>query len=85
MSLGRFRRPINIFALAFAAVTTVAFLFPPGLPVTGSSMNYVIVIAVIACLLSVATWFTDGKKHFQGPTDMEARLQEAAGSSTGEA
>jgi protein-S-isoprenylcysteine O-methyltransferase Ste14 len=36
--------PINAFALAFALLTTVAFLFPPATNPTGSSMNYVCVV-----------------------------------------
>lgn len=73
-SLGRWRRPINLCALCFAVVTNVCFIFPPALPVTGESMNYAIVVFTVVMIACAVTWLFDGKKHFEGPSDLEARL-----------
>lgn len=73
-TLGRWRRPINIVALAFAVMTNVCFIFPPALPVTGESMNYAIVVFTIVMIMCGVTWVVDGRKHFQGPSDLDARL-----------
>lgn len=35
--------------------------------VTGTSMNYVVVVVAFVCLLCGVTWFVSGKKHYQGP------------------
>lgn len=35
--------------LCFTALTTVFFLFPPELPVTGTNMNYAVVVLGIIC------------------------------------
>jgi len=42
LTLGRWRVPINIAALVFAITTSIFFVFPPEIPVTGSSMSYVV-------------------------------------------
>ncbi len=75
-SLGRWRRPVNGLALAFLIATTVCFFFPPGVPVTGSSMSYVVVVFAIGMLLALAVWVTSARKVFYGPSEMEARLVE---------
>jgi choline transport protein len=54
-------------------LTTVLFLFPPDLPVTGSNMNYCVVVFFIILLVSVVQWFVDGRKNFTGPrVDIDA-------------
>ncbi|KAB8342943.1 hypothetical protein FH972_022539 [Carpinus fangiana] len=47
---------VNLIGIVYVIVTTVLFVFPPAIPVTGSSMNYciaafgvVLVISVIQC------------------------------------
>ncbi|KAI4127645.1 MAG: hypothetical protein LQ338_003093 [Usnochroma carphineum] len=58
--------------IAYVIVTTIFFLFPPELPVTGSNMNYCIVAFAIIILISAVQWFVDGRKNFKGPqVDME--------------
>ncbi|OSS48667.1 hypothetical protein B5807_07001 [Epicoccum nigrum] len=57
----------NLIGLAYAIVTTVLFVFPPELPVTGSNMNYCIVAFGIILLISTIQWFVDGRKNFTGP------------------
>ncbi|KAF7189228.1 putative amino-acid permease C15C4.04c [Pseudocercospora fuligena] len=57
----------NIIGLAYTALTTVLFVFPPFLPVTGSTMNYCIVAFAIILLISVVQWIVDGRKNYQGP------------------
>ncbi|EPE32742.1 hypothetical protein GLAREA_07876 [Glarea lozoyensis ATCC 20868] len=57
----------NLIGLAYVIVTTVLFLFPPELPVTGSNMNYCVVVFFIILVISVVQWFVDGRKNFTGP------------------
>ncbi|TVY57353.1 putative amino-acid permease [Lachnellula cervina] len=57
----------NLIGLAYVIVTTVLFLFPPDLPVTGSNMNYCVVVFAIILIISIVQWFVDGKKNFTGP------------------
>ncbi|KAJ9656043.1 hypothetical protein H2198_005203 [Neophaeococcomyces mojaviensis] len=58
---------VNIIGLVYTILTTVLFLFPPFLPVTGSTMNYCVVAFGIILLISVIQWFTDGRKNYEGP------------------
>jgi len=54
-------------------LTTVLFVFPPELPVTGNNMNYCIVAFAVWLIISVIQWFVDGKKNYTGPSiDMKA-------------
>ncbi|ODM20240.1 hypothetical protein SI65_03293 [Aspergillus cristatus] len=57
----------DMLGLSYIALTTVLFLFPPGRPVTGSSMNYCIVAFAIIVIISVVHWVIHGRKHFIGP------------------
>lgn len=64
---------VNLIGLAYVVVTTVLFLFPPELPVTGSNMNYCIVAFFLIFVISIIQWFVDGRKNYTGPKiDMEA-------------
>lgn len=67
----------NVVGLAFTAVTTVFFLFPPALPVTGNSMNYSVVVVGIVGIVSTVTWFS-GSKNFKGPQADLAALAKLA-------
>ncbi|KAK3683065.1 hypothetical protein LTR37_020603 [Vermiconidia calcicola] len=57
----------NIIGLVYTIITTVLFLFPPFIPVTGTSMNYCIVAFGIILLISAVQWIVDGRKNFEGP------------------
>jgi len=57
----------NILGIVWVILTSVLFLFPPILPVTGSNMNYCIAAFTIVCIISMTTWFIDGRKNFTGP------------------
>lgn len=48
-------------------VTTVLFVFPPELPVTGSNMNYCIVAFFIVLVIATVEWFVNGRANFKGP------------------
>jgi choline transport protein len=48
-------------------ITTVILIFPPEIPVTGSSMNYCIVAFAIVLIISTIQWFVDGRKNYKGP------------------
>ncbi|KAL8716643.1 MAG: hypothetical protein Q9225_006043 [Loekoesia sp. 1 TL-2023] len=69
---GAFAWFANLLGIAYVIVTTVLFLFPPELPVTGSNMNYCIVAFAIVIIISTFQWFVDGRKNFKGPqVDLE--------------
>jgi choline transport protein len=53
--------------IIYVIVTTVLFVFPPDLPVTGSNMNYCIVAFAIVIIIATFQWFIDGRKNFHGP------------------
>nr|POE86611.1 choline transport protein [Quercus suber] len=57
----------NLLGIAYVILTTVLFVFPPDLPVTGSNMNYCIVAFAIVLIISTVQWFIDGRKNFTGP------------------
>jgi choline transport protein len=68
----------NLLGIAYVIVTTVLFVFPPELPVTGSNMNYCIVAFAIIIIISTIQWFVDGRKNFTGPrADMGIEVLEA--------
>jgi choline transport protein len=82
--LSRLRSPLIIHMLTnstqigivYVIVTTVLFVFPPDLPVDGSSMNYCIVAFAIVIIIATVQWFIDGKKNFHGPKVDLVALQE---------
>ncbi|CEJ92890.1 Putative Amino acid permease [[Torrubiella] hemipterigena] len=57
----------DIISLSYISLTTVLFIFPPNLPVTGDNMNYCIVAFAIIIAISVFQWIIDGRKTFTGP------------------
>lgn len=58
----------NAIGLVYTIVTTVLFLFPPGIPVVdGTTMNYCIVAFVIIIIISLFQWVVDGRKNYHGP------------------
>ncbi|KAH6608253.1 amino acid permease [Trichoderma cornu-damae] len=57
----------DIISLSYIALTTVLFVFPPVVPVTGSNMNYCIVAFAIIIAISLFQWIIDGRKNFTGP------------------
>lgn len=62
-----FAWPANLLGVAYVILTTVLFVFPPELPVTGSSMNYCVVAFAIVLIISMIQWFVDGRKNYKGP------------------
>ena len=57
----------NLLGIAYVILTTVLFVFPPELPVTGSNMNYCIVAFAIVLIISIIQWIVDGRKNYKGP------------------
>jgi choline transport protein len=57
----------NLLGIAYVILTTVLFVFPPELPVTGSNMNYCIVAFAIVVIISLIQWIVDGRKNYAGP------------------
>lgn len=58
---------VNIVGILYTILTTVLFVFPPELPVTGSSMNYCVVAFAIVVMISLFQWIIDGRKNYSGP------------------
>ncbi|KAK4934036.1 hypothetical protein LTR66_015761 [Elasticomyces elasticus] len=68
----------NIAGVLWTMFTTVLFVFPPDLPVTGNNMNYCIVAFVIILIISTVQWIIDGRKNYTGPQiDVVALRNEA--------
>ncbi|KAF2726091.1 amino acid permease [Polychaeton citri CBS 116435] len=57
----------NTIGVGFVILTTVLFVFPPDLPVTGNNMNYCIVAFGVVLIISTIQWFVDGRKNYTGP------------------
>lgn len=57
----------NIIGLVYTIVTSVLFLFPPALPVDGTTMNYCVVAFAIIVSISAVQWIVDGRKNYKGP------------------
>ena len=57
----------NIIGLVYTIVTSILFLFPPALPVDGTTMNYCIVAFAIIITISMVQWIVDGRKNYEGP------------------
>ncbi|ORY60680.1 uncharacterized protein BCR38DRAFT_496287 [Pseudomassariella vexata] len=56
-----------IIGLVYTTMTTVLVLFPPTLPVDGTSMNYCVVLFATILLISVIRWFADDRHNFRDP------------------
>ncbi|RCI08787.1 hypothetical protein L249_4780 [Ophiocordyceps polyrhachis-furcata BCC 54312] len=55
---------VNLVGIAWAALTTVLFVFPPRLPTTAANMNYCVVAFGVVILLACLTWAWDGRHRF---------------------
>ncbi|KAK3092211.1 hypothetical protein LTR53_019636, partial [Teratosphaeriaceae sp. CCFEE 6253] len=65
----------NLLGVAYVLLTTVLFVFPPELPVTGPNMNYCVVAFAVVLIISMVQWFVDGRKNFTGPrVEMEGQV-----------
>jgi amino acid transporter len=73
-SLGRWRRPIGVVAVAYVVVITVVFCLPQSAPITAESFNYAGVTLALALLLAWLTWITRGRRAY--------RLTSAGGSAS---
>lgn len=72
---------VNIVGILYTILTTVLFVFPPELPVTGSSMNYCVVAFAIVVLISLFQWIVDGRKNYTGPrVDIDEQILTAVDS-----
>lgn len=58
---------VNVVGVLYTILTTVLFVFPPALPVTGSSMNYSVVAFAVVVIISLFQWIVDGRKNYTGP------------------
>lgn len=66
-SLGKFGYAVNATSTALVLFFSVTFSFPTSYPVTGNSMNYLIVVFAIGLLFTTIAWFSRLRKTFTGP------------------
>lgn len=71
--LGKWRTPINVFAVIFTVFTCLFLLFPEAANPTAVSMNWTIVLIGGILIISAVWWFIEGRKSFVGP-NIEATL-----------
>ncbi|MFF3966421.1 amino acid permease, partial [Streptomyces griseorubiginosus] len=76
-TLGRWRRPIGVIAVAYVAVITVIFCLPQSAPITPDSFNYAGLTLALALLLAWLTWITRGRRDYQ-PTTAAAAPDQAS-------
>ncbi|MGY5009879.1 amino acid permease [Streptomyces sp. 900105755] len=76
-SLGRWRKPIGVIAVAYVAVITIVFCLPQSTPITTDSFNYAGVTLLAALLLAWGTWLTRGKRDYQLTAAHTAQRSEA--------
>ncbi|GAA5912578.1 hypothetical protein JCM8208_002001 [Rhodotorula glutinis] len=75
-TLGPLLGPVcNVLSLVFTLVTTVFFLFPPVNHPTAEEMNYAVAVVGLVAIVSVITWFVQGRKSFVGPRDLGGLLE----------
>ncbi|RMZ79610.1 hypothetical protein DV737_g3311, partial [Chaetothyriales sp. CBS 132003] len=75
--LGIWSIPVNVAGLAFGIFIVIFLPFPPMLPVTGATMNYVAPILGAVVVLALVDWFVGGRKRFDSPSALDS-LQAAA-------
>ncbi|KAK5166701.1 uncharacterized protein LTR77_008245 [Saxophila tyrrhenica] len=68
----------NLIGIVYVIITTILFVFPPQLPVTGNNMNYCVVVFFIVLLISLIQWHVSGKNDYAGPkVDLSQEILEA--------
>ncbi|VUC30467.1 unnamed protein product [Clonostachys rosea] len=65
-TLGRWHRPVAIFASAWIGYLVIFFCFPTTMPITAETMNYAVVFLAFWIVVATATWFMYGKAKFSG-------------------
>ncbi|ENH75762.1 Choline transport protein, partial [Fusarium oxysporum f. sp. cubense race 1] len=68
-SLGRYGYIVNALATIFMLFFNVVFAFPVARPVTGSSMNYLVVISAVSLIFIIISWLLGLSKRFTGPSE----------------
>ncbi|MFF7763959.1 amino acid permease [Streptomyces griseorubiginosus] len=76
-TLGRWRRPIGVIAVAYVTVITVIFCLPQTAPLTPDTFNYAGLTLALALLLAWLTWTTRGRRDYQ-PTTAAAAPDQAS-------
>ncbi|KAJ5246592.1 hypothetical protein N7468_001575 [Penicillium chermesinum] len=69
-SLGKYGFAVNLVATLFVIFFSITFCFPTFMPVTASSMNYLVVVMAIAIIVPLGLWFGGLNKSFTGPQDI---------------
>lgn len=73
--LGRYREPINAFAVLYTVFMTFFLLWPAEAHPTAATMNWTVVLIGGVLVFAAFWWFVEGRKSFIGP-DIETTLHE---------
>ncbi|KAH7219654.1 amino acid/polyamine transporter I [Fusarium oxysporum] len=68
-SLGRYGYIVNALATIFMLSFSVVFAFPVARHVTGSSMNYLVVIFAVSLIFIISSWLLGLSKRFTEPSE----------------
>ncbi|KAF4992029.1 hypothetical protein FDECE_13836 [Fusarium decemcellulare] len=68
-SLGRYGYLVNALSTIFVIFFSVTFTFPSFLPVTASSMNYLVVVMALGLILTTGVWYGGMRHKFTGPQE----------------
>ncbi|OOQ86320.1 GABA permease [Penicillium brasilianum] len=69
-SLGKYGPFVNLVATLFVILFSITFCFPTALPVTASSMNYLVVVMAVALIVPAGLWWGGLKQSFTGPQEI---------------
>lgn len=69
-SLGRFGPVINVIALLWLLVASVALCFPSHHPVALATMNFACIAVFIVALLAVCNWWLFSRSFYVGPVSI---------------
>ena len=61
-TLGRWSKPVNAVAVTWVMFISVVLFFPPERPVTGSNMNYAVVVAAVIGIFSLSYWMLGARR-----------------------
>ena len=64
--LGKLGVPVNAFAMIYTAYIMVFLTFPAYLPVTGTNMNYALLIFAFVFFVALGLWFVWARKNWMG-------------------
>lgn len=71
-SLGKYGFAVNLVATLFVILFSITFCFPMFMPVSPSSMNYLIVVMAVGLIVTAGLWWGGLNKTFTGPVSVNS-------------